>query len=131
MEKNHEYDASLHALLLAATQPYPAVLNAAIELNLFKIIGEGSPKGMSPSEIASKLPNPHDSTARRLDRLLFLLACHSVLTCSSSNHVDDDGRVERLYSLSPVGKYMFPNEVGASYASISNLFNHPAYMKVL
>ncbi|KAK4255959.1 hypothetical protein QN277_008883 [Acacia crassicarpa] len=132
MENNHdEYDVSLHALLLASAQLYPAVLNAAIELNLFKIIGEGSPKGMSPTEIASKLPNPRDNMAGRLDRLLFLLASHSVLTCSSSNKVDDDGRTERLYALSPAGKYMFPNEVEASYASVSNLCNHPAYVKVL
>lgn len=79
MENNdNEYDVSLDAMLLAGAQLYPAVLNAAIELNLFKIIGEGSPKGMSPSEIASHLPNAHADTVRRLDRLLFLLATHSV-----------------------------------------------------
>ncbi|KAI9119946.1 hypothetical protein K1719_008915 [Acacia pycnantha] len=132
MENNDEYDVSLNAMCLASAQLYPAVLNAAIELNLFKIIGEGNPKGMSPSEIASQLPNPHaagDDIAGRLDRLLCLLATHSLLTCSS-NKVDEDGRIERLYALSPTGKYMLPDEDGVSYASISNLRYHPAYIKV-
>ncbi|XP_028782863.1 isoliquiritigenin 2'-O-methyltransferase-like [Neltuma alba] len=128
MENNHEYDVSLDAMMLASAMIYPAVLNAAIELNLFKIIGEGSPKGMSPSEVASKLPNPHADTARRLDRLLCLLASHSVLTCSSKKL--DDGTTERLYALSPTGKYLVPDEDGVSYASVSLLSYHPAYIKV-
>ncbi|KAI9098371.1 hypothetical protein K1719_024996 [Acacia pycnantha] len=130
MENNDdEYDVSLDAMLLSGAQLYPAVLNAAIELNLFKIIGEGSPKGMSPSEIASQLPNPHADTVRRLDRLLFLLTTHSVLTCSSSMKLDD-GSNERLFALSPTGKYMFPDEDGVSYASLSKLNYHPTYVKV-
>ncbi|KAI9120015.1 hypothetical protein K1719_008984 [Acacia pycnantha] len=134
MENNEEYDVSLNAMLLASGQLYSAVLNAAIELNLFKIIGEGDPKGMSPSEIASQLPNPHargNNTVDRLDRLLRLLATHSILTCSSNKVDDDDSRIERLYALSSTGKYLSPDEHGASYASLSNLTYHPAYMKVL
>lgn len=131
MENNdNEYDVSLDAMLLAGAQLYPAVLNAAIELNLFKIIGEGSPKGMSPSEIASHLPNAHADTVRRLDRLLFLLATHSVLTCFSSNKLHDDGSTERLYALSPTGRYMFPDEDRTSYASISQLNYHPTFARV-
>ncbi|KAK4280173.1 hypothetical protein QN277_011831 [Acacia crassicarpa] len=129
MENDDEYDVSLHAMLLSGAQLYPAVLHAAIELNLFKIIGEGSPNGMSPSEIASQLPNPNADTVRRLDRLLFLLTTHSVLTCSSSKKLDD-GSNERLFALSPTGKYMFPDEDGVSYASISKLSYHPTYVKV-
>ncbi|XP_054781658.1 isoliquiritigenin 2'-O-methyltransferase-like [Prosopis cineraria] len=129
MDNHGQYDVSLDAMLLASAQLYPAVLNAAIELDLFKIIGEGNPEGMSPSEIASGLPNPHADTVRRLDRLLCLLASHSVLT-SSSRKVDEDGRIERLYALSPIGKYMFPDEDGVSYASVSRLSYHPAYIKV-
>ncbi|KAI9070482.1 hypothetical protein K1719_047555 [Acacia pycnantha] len=86
---------------------------------------------MSSSEIASQLPNPHAGhhIVGRLDRLLYLLATHSVLTCSS-NKVDDNGRTERLYALSPTGKYLLPDKDGASYASVSNIAYHPANMKV-
>ncbi|XP_054781969.1 isoliquiritigenin 2'-O-methyltransferase-like [Prosopis cineraria] len=129
MDNHDQCDVSLDAMLLVSGQLYLAVLNAAIELDLFKIIGEGNPKGMSPSEIASKLPNAHADTVRRLDRLLCLLASHSVLTCSSRK-VDEDGRIERLYDLSPTDKYMFPDEDGVSYASVSRLSYHPAYIKV-
>ncbi|XP_028781377.1 isoliquiritigenin 2'-O-methyltransferase-like [Neltuma alba] len=69
--ENHEYDSnsSLNPLVLASDPIYLAVLNAAIDLNLFEIIGKGSPEGMSPSKIASKLENPYAGMARRLDRM--------------------------------------------------------------
>lgn len=130
--ENHEYDVNLEAMLLSSAYVYPAVLNAAIELNLFEIISKGSPKGMSPSDIASKLPNSRPATVGRLDRLLFLLSTYSLLTCSSSEKScdEDGGVVERLYGLSPIAKYLVPDEDGASYAAISRFNYHPTLTKV-
>ncbi|XP_028781369.1 isoliquiritigenin 2'-O-methyltransferase-like [Neltuma alba] len=124
--ENHEYDSSssLNSLLLASDPIYLAVLNAAIELNLFEIIGKGNPKGMSPSEIASKLENPYAGMARRLDRMLFLLSNYSLLTCSS-NKLN-----ERFYALSPSGKYLIPDEDETSSIVFFKLCNHPAYVKI-
>ncbi|XP_028760806.1 isoliquiritigenin 2'-O-methyltransferase-like [Neltuma alba] len=79
---------------------------AAIDLNLFEIIGKGSLEGMSPSGIASKLENPYAGMTRRLDRMLFLLSNYSLLTCSS-NKLDQHGRMERFYALSRSGKKNF------------------------
>ncbi|XP_054780827.1 isoliquiritigenin 2'-O-methyltransferase-like [Prosopis cineraria] len=130
-------DACLDALWLSSGQVYPAVLNAAIELNLFEIIGRGNPKGMSPSEIASELPtqDQHPDTPQRLDRMLFLLASHSLLSWSKQRFDEDEDeeedKVERLYRLSPTGSYLIADDDhGASFASLSKLCCHPAYIKV-
>ncbi|XP_028805806.1 isoliquiritigenin 2'-O-methyltransferase-like [Neltuma alba] len=122
--------AFLEAMWLSSGQVYPAVLNAAIELNLFEIIGRGNPNGMSPSEIASQLPthDQHPDTPQRLDRMLFFLASHSLL--SWSKRFDEEEEDERLYSLSPTGRYLISNDDGASFASLSKLCCHPAYISV-
>ena len=116
-------------IMLVADQFFHAVLNEAIELNLFEIIGKGGSKSMSPSEIASKLPNPYEDMACRLDRVLFLLSNYSLLTCSFRK-TDEHGRIERLYALSPTGKYLIPDEDGFSFVNSFKLFSHPAYRKL-
>ncbi|XP_028781370.1 isoliquiritigenin 2'-O-methyltransferase-like [Neltuma alba] len=72
--ENHEYDIDsyLNAMMLPCGHIYLAVLKAAIELNLFEITGNNgsSSKGMSPFEIASKLPNKYTGADHHLDRML-------------------------------------------------------------
>ncbi|KAI8571277.1 hypothetical protein RHMOL_Rhmol01G0107000 [Rhododendron molle] len=56
-----------------------------------------------------------------LDRMLRLLASHSILTCSLVNddrdQSPDHGLVgRRLYGLAPVAKYFVPNPDGVSLA---------------
>lgn len=115
-------DAVLHAMLLSSSRVIPMVLNAAIELNLFDIIDSGANRDgyMSPSEISSQLPtkNP-DGAPFLLDRMLRLLASYSLLTFSM--RTCEDGRVERLYGLSPTGKFYVRNEHGAYLGSLALL----------
>lgn len=123
------------ALWLSCGQVYPAVLNAAIELNLFDIIGRGNPQGMSASEIASQLPthDQHPDAPQTLDRMLFLLASHSLLTWSKRFDEDveeEEEEAERLYSLSPTGRYLVADDDGASFAPLSKLCCHPAFVSV-
>lgn len=127
---NHEQDAdnSFNAMMLPAHQVYHAVLNAAIELNLFEIIGKGGSKFMSSSEIVSKLPNPHAGMVHRLDRMLVLLASYSLLTCSLK--VEQDGKIERLYGLSHVGEYLISDEDGTFCVRLFKLYCHPVFMKI-
>ncbi|XP_028781371.1 isoliquiritigenin 2'-O-methyltransferase-like [Neltuma alba] len=130
--ENHEYDSnssSFNPMMLPTDHIYLAVLNAAIELNLFEIIGKGSPKGMSSSEIASKLENPHASMANRLDRMLFLLSNYSLLICSY-NKLDQPDKIERLYSISPHGKYLIVEKDETSCVRFFKLCNHPTYIKI-
>ena len=120
----------LLALQLSTINILPAVINAAIELNLFEIIAKGNPHGasMTPSEIASHLPIQNPNLPRKVERMLRLLASHSLLTCSLC--LGADGTIERLYSLSSAGKYFVQDDGGYSLASCLKLFNHRALVDV-
>ena len=63
-----------------------------------------------PSQIVAHLPTKNPNAATMLDRILRMLACHSVLGCSVV--ADDFGSFQRLYSLSPVSKHFVRNEDG-------------------
>ncbi|KAI4317424.1 hypothetical protein L6164_025292 [Bauhinia variegata] len=61
-------DGCLLAMLLANGHVVPAVLNAAIELNLFGIIANATPPCLSVTEIVSQLPNQYPDLASRLEQ---------------------------------------------------------------
>lgn len=127
-----EDSACLSAMVLTTNLVYPAVLNAAIDLNLFDIIAKATPPGafMSPSEIASNLPTStqHSDLSNRLDRMLRLLVSYSVLT--SSTRTAEDGGSERVYGLSMVGKYLVPDESRGYLASFTTFLCYPALLQV-
>ncbi|KAK9098097.1 hypothetical protein Syun_025142 [Stephania yunnanensis] len=97
----------------------PMVMQAAIKLNVFEIMSKAPTTYLSASEIASQLPNNKNPDANViLDRLLRLLASHSVLACiTRENNINNGDDVERLYGLTPVCKYFIKNEEGASLTS--------------
>ncbi|XP_054813612.1 isoliquiritigenin 2'-O-methyltransferase-like [Prosopis cineraria] len=103
--EEQEDSYALLAMLQCCSQIYCAVLKASLELDLFDIIAKEGGRHVSASEVASKLPSSsqHKDLAFRIDRLLRLLASHSLLNCSVCEK--EDGDTERLYSISPVGKY--------------------------
>lgn len=129
---SYDTDHALSAMVLGANVVFPAVLNAAIELNLFDIIAKGS-EGlfMSPSEIASKLPTQqHSDLPNRLDRVLRLLASYSLLTVSTRTN-EDDGSTVRVYGISPSGKYFVCDENGDGYlGSFTSFLCHRALLGV-
>ncbi|KAA8538619.1 hypothetical protein F0562_028187 [Nyssa sinensis] len=105
------------------------VLNAAIELHLFDIIARAGPHTqISAADFASKLPTQNPDAPAMLDRILRLLASHSLLSCSL--HTLEDGTVERRYGLLPAGKFFAQNQDGPSLASVVSLANHRAPAEV-
>lgn len=122
----------LSAMVLTTNLVYPAVLNAAIDLNLFEIISNATPPGafISPSQIASQLPssNQHPDLSNRLDRMLRLLTSYSLLT--SSTRTAEDGSIERVYGLTSVGKYLVPDESRGYLASFTTFLCYPALLQV-
>lgn len=130
-----EDEACLSAMFLTTNQVYPAVLNAAIDLNLFGILAnKGSPPGtpMSAAEIAAHLPSNHPDMPDRLDRMLRLLASYTLLTCSSRDNPDHHGgsSTVSVYGLSPVGRYCVPNENGGYLASFTSFLCYEALLKI-
>ncbi|KAI4317419.1 hypothetical protein L6164_025288 [Bauhinia variegata] len=116
-------DGCLLAMLLANGHVVPAVLNAAIELNLFGIIAKATPPCLSVTEIASQLPNQYPDLASRLERMLRLLASFSVLTCST--RTNENGSTERVYGISPISKYLVPGSISSTLPFLC----HRSYME--
>nr|QED93051.1 caffeic acid O-methyltransferase [Paeonia lactiflora] len=109
-----------YALQLATASIFPMVLKGAIELDVLEIIDRAGPGALfSPSEIASHINNP--DAPLMLDRILRLLASHSVLTCSLVNH-------QRLYGLAPVSKYFLRNQNGVSFSSLIDVIQDKVIM---
>ncbi|KAL6315539.1 hypothetical protein AAG906_000841 [Vitis piasezkii] len=112
----------------ASSHVFPTILNTAVELNLFEIIARAGPGAYaSPSEIASQLPTQNPNAPCLIDRMLRLFASHSLL--SYSLRTLEDGRVDRLYGLTPACKFFLRSDDG-SLASMSTLASHRAMREV-
>ncbi|KAK7315490.1 hypothetical protein VNO77_34040 [Canavalia gladiata] len=121
-----ENNACRSAMLLCLNQVFTAVLNRAIELNLFDIIAKETENGsfISASHIASKIPTQHSELPNRLERMLRLLASYSLLTCVT--HTNSNGSSERVYGVSPIGKYFVSDQSTGSFASFTSAtFSRP------
>jgi len=114
-------EANLFAMQLASASVLPMVLKSALELDLLEIIAKAGPGvHLSPTDISSQLPTQNPDAPVMLDRILRLLACYNIL--SFSLRTLPDGKVERLYGLAPVAKYLVKTEDGVSIAAL-NLMN--------
>ncbi|KAL5737155.1 hypothetical protein ACOSQ2_031943 [Xanthoceras sorbifolium] len=129
---NEEAANYLFAMQLASGSVLHMVLKSAIELDLLEIIAKAGPGAfMSPKDIASHLPTINPDAPLMLDRILRLLASYSILTCSLRHNSlpgeGDDGKVERLYGLAPVCKYLTKNDDGVSLSALALLRNDNWY----
>lgn len=96
------------AMQLATASILPMALKTAVELDHLEIIAKaGSRAYVTPTELASMLSSNPDAPPM-LDRILRVLACHSVLKCKHTEV--ENGQVERTYGLAPVCKYLTNNE---------------------
>lgn len=118
----------LQALQLTGLFILPVMLNAAIDLDVFGIISRAGGAGVSAGEIASKISEESQPGATtRLDRMLGLLASHSLLTCSlRAVGSGDKGRFERIYGLTPTAEYFLRRDRGKSLAPLLPLVFHQA-----
>lgn len=119
-----EIDACNYAITLCSFSVLPMTLSTAIELGLFKLLSAAGPGAqLSAEDFAAKLSNDSTSeqAASKLERVLRVLASHSVFTCSTET--DSHGRTVHRYGASPVCKYFTPNEDGVSLASLAMMSN--------
>ena len=111
-------EANLFAMQLASASVLPMVLKSAIELDLLEVMAKAGPGAfLSPKEVASQLPTKNPDAPVMLDRILRLLASYSILTCSLRTL--PDGKVERLYGLGPVCKFLTKNDDGVTLSALS------------
>ncbi|PPR93532.1 hypothetical protein GOBAR_AA27140 [Gossypium barbadense] len=121
---NHEEKADvLQAMYLATISSLPFTLKVAVDLGLLDIIAKAAdtpPGTVSVAEIVSKLPTNNPNATSIVDRMLRLLAAHSILTCDQIT--GQYGLTQRSYGLASVGKYFFQNEDGVSFAPLLRMF---------
>ncbi|KAI3795269.1 hypothetical protein L1987_37920 [Smallanthus sonchifolius] len=102
----------ISAMQLVTSASLTMVLVTSIKLKVLEVIAEAGPDAqLSAHEITSRLSivNPH--APNMLDRMLKLLASHSVVTCGQ---MIKELKPVRVYGLAPVAKYLIPNEDGVS-----------------
>lgn len=127
---NHEEEDAdcMFAMQLASASVVPMALKAAIELDLLDIMARAGPgPHLSTTQIASQLPTQNPDAPTMLDRILRLLASYSILTCSVVT--GEDGRIERLYGLTPVCKFLTKNGDGFSIAPLLVMNHDKVFME--
>ncbi|MED6222432.1 hypothetical protein PIB30_064377 [Stylosanthes scabra] len=104
---------------LFAEMAWSSVINMAlkttIELGVFDIIvkvGEGAK--LSAKDIVDQIETNNPEAATMLDRVLRLLASHSLLCCCVVEDPQNSNLHQRLYSLSPCSKYFVNDADGVS-----------------
>ncbi|KAK2664437.1 hypothetical protein Ddye_003011 [Dipteronia dyeriana] len=104
---NGQDDPGEYAMQLVSASVLPVVLKAAIKLGVFDVIDKaGSGDQLYPSQIAAQIaPGNKPEAPLVLERILRLLANHSILTCS----VSDDQIHRVVYGLAPVARYFVQN----------------------
>ncbi|OMO76232.1 O-methyltransferase, family 2 [Corchorus olitorius] len=129
---NHEQDEEsfTYAMQIVLSMILPMSMQAAIELQVFEIIAKAGPDAkLSAQEIVAQLPSKNpEASSLLLDRLLRVLASHSIVGCSLADD-EQGGNSERVYySLTPVSKYFVQNEDGGSLGPLMNLFQDKVFL---
>ncbi|RYR24217.1 hypothetical protein Ahy_B02g057715 isoform A [Arachis hypogaea] len=90
--KEEEEDGMLFAMDLGVLVAFPMAVKTAFELGIFDIIakGGGEHAKLSSEDIASQIGSINPNAPSMVDRLLRLLASHSLLSCSSLPQVTKD-----------------------------------------
>ncbi|XP_057973991.1 caffeic acid 3-O-methyltransferase-like isoform X2 [Malania oleifera] len=126
--EEEEEEVGKLAIRLASATVLPLVLKSALELNVIDIVCDaGAGVFLSSSEIAARLPTRNPDAPILLDRMLALLATHSILHCSLRTVVN--GEVERSYGAGPICKFLKRNKDGGSVAPLFLLHHDKIFME--
>ncbi|KAD4584042.1 hypothetical protein E3N88_21643 [Mikania micrantha] len=119
-------DHFTHAMELANSTSLTMVLVNIIKLKVLETIAEAGPDAqLSSHDIASRLAIPNQNAPDKLDRMLRLLASHSIVTCNEGVH---KSRPVRVYGLTPVAKHFIPNKDGASLGPLMELLQDKVFI---
>ena len=122
-----EEESFSYAMQLVNTCVLPMALQSTIELGIFDILAKAGPGAkLSPSQIVAQMPTKNPEATVMLDRILRMLASHSVLGCSVV--ADEFGSYQRLYSLSSVSKHFVRNEDGVSLGPFMALLHDKVFL---
>ncbi|BAT98184.1 hypothetical protein VIGAN_09182000 [Vigna angularis var. angularis] len=115
-----EQDGLLFALNMVSSMAFPLSVKTANELGIFDIMakaGEGAK--LSAEEITEKVGIKNPQAPTMVDRILRLLASHSMLSSCFGEEGQNSGK--RLYSLTYASKYFVSDADGVSFGASLNL----------
>lgn len=119
-----------YAVQLSNSVVLSMALHSATELGVFQVLqNSDSNSPLSAAEIASRLSCTNPEAPKMLDRILALLASHSVLNCSVVPDQQNLGSFHRLYSITPVAKFFAPNSDGVSLAPLIALHQDKIFLE--
>ncbi|CAN6460020.1 unnamed protein product [Victoria cruziana] len=98
-------------------------LKAAIDLGILELMGKASEEEgltqLTSEEVAARLHARNPDAPALLERLLRLLASHSILTCTTTgNNNDNHGNVRWRYGLGNEAKFLFGSENDGSFGPL-------------
>ncbi|KAK9122349.1 hypothetical protein Syun_019966 [Stephania yunnanensis] len=126
---NHTDDEENYffAMQMAGSVALPWSIKAAVDLEVFDILSKAGPEEyLSASAIASHFPTKNPGAAQPLDRILCLLASHSLLTCKPVTL--ESGHVERRYGMAERSKFLAKAEDGVSLSWFTLLGLHQEFL---
>ncbi|XP_059458738.1 cathecol O-methyltransferase 1-like [Corylus avellana] len=123
----NEEESFTYAAQVTSSHVVSMTLRSVVELGVFEILAKaGSGAKLSPTQIVQQMPTKNSEAPTMLDRILRLLATHSLLDCSVV--ADDSGSLQRLYSLSDVSKHFVCNEDGVSLGPMMALLHDKVFL---
>ncbi|XP_027337353.1 caffeic acid 3-O-methyltransferase-like [Abrus precatorius] len=126
-EYEDEVESFCYALQLANSVSLPMSLHTVMELGVFDILHRAGPGAkVSAHDIMAHIPTKNPDAPIMLDRILMLLASHSVLHCSLD---DESGSFKKLYSLNSVSKFFVLNEDGLSLNPLMALIHDKVFLQ--
>ncbi|XP_061340913.1 cathecol O-methyltransferase 1-like [Gastrolobium bilobum] len=129
-EHVQEEDGILFAVNMMSSVVVPLVTRSAVELGIFDILAKaGEGVKLSAEDIAIQIKAKNPEAPNMVDRLLRLLASHSMVSCSISEDQQGLASPQRLYSLTPMSKYFVNDADGVSFGPTLNLPLDKIFMK--
>ncbi|XP_052113663.1 anthranilate N-methyltransferase-like [Arachis duranensis] len=139
--KEEEEDGMLFAMDLGVLVALPMAVKTAFELGIFDIIAKGGEHAkLSSEDIASQIGSINPNAPSMLDRLLRLLASHSLLSCSSLPQVTKDENDQEheliaspkknVYSLTAAAsKYFVTDDDGVNFGHSLSLILDKVFLE--
>ena len=119
-----------YAVQLVMSTALSMSLQSVTELGVFDAIqSAGTGAKLSAREIASLVSCKNPEAPATLDRILALLASHSILRCTVVPDEQRLGSFVRLYSMAPVAKYFARDSDGVSIAPLMALIQDKVFLE--
>ncbi|KAI4346255.1 hypothetical protein L6164_013322 [Bauhinia variegata] len=128
-EEIEDEESFCYAMQLGLSTVLSFAMQSATQLGIFDIINKAGPGAkLSGKDIATQLCCKNPEAPAMLDRILRLLASHSVLHCSVVADDQKPGSFQRLYSLAPVARFYSRNAEGVSLGPFMALIQDKIFL---